>query len=87
MENGMVLILLGAALASLGGAWTAALLWIAAVLRRREPRGGGERFQGEREEIPPEELRRSAAMQEGFDNLMRYTVLTGRGQDGPREEL
>lgn len=89
VESGMVLILLGAALAVLGGAWTAALLWIAAGLRRRGGPERGKESPGEREEVPAEELRRSAAMQEGFDNLMRYTVTTARGGDGPApgEEL
>lgn len=80
MGNGMAFLLLGAALAVLGGAWTAALLWIlAAGLRQR----GAPRREAEEtpEEIPEEELRRSAAVQEGFDNLMRYCVAAARDED------
>ena len=83
----MGLILLGGALTALGGMWTAVLLWIAAGLRRQ---GSPERGKGgDREEASEEELRRSAAMQEGFDNLMRYTVTASGGGDGTelREEL
>ena len=89
LDNGLIWLLLGATLACLGGAWTAALLWTMACLRQRPPKGRGGAPPGAEASPSQEELLRGAAMQEGFDNLMRYSVAAARGQDAPtpREEL
>lgn len=79
----------GAAAAALCGVCIAEALLLREVLRllRQAPEHGAERGK-----IPPEaaedprqteeEALRSAAMQEGFDNLMRYTteMALGRGE-------
>lgn len=79
---------LGAALACLGGAWTALLLWIlTAAARDHRPQGQGRTPSGGEDPPSREEAARAAAMQEGFDNLMRYTAATAARGEPPREEL
>ena len=74
MEIWISVLLIAAAMnLALGGVILALLL--PGVLRRR----GEDRVQAAMEEDAREEARRGRAMDEGFDNLMRYEVY---GQDG-----
>lgn len=74
----------GTAIAALGGVCIAEALLLCQVLRllreAPEPRGLPETAEDPRQ--TEEEVLRSAAMQEGFDNLMRYTteVALGKGE-------